>query len=237
MFERESKYLIKLVSIFVTATALAAVDVKSPTQPSPSLDYLLKKELSKQFPNAEIELEAQSLRPLRETVGNINSVEVLTKNSKGEAQVRVETDQSSQEAWIKFSAWIEGLEAQRRVMPKETIRRSDFSPKRIDVATGYYSDFKNWIVPAKGFDLDKTEAKQTVLPKTFLLNTQIEKMPDVRRGDTVKLEIISKGLAISTYGIAQEPGYLSGKIRILTKGTKKELVGKILDSGSVEVHL
>lgn len=237
MFKRESKYLIKLISIFVTATAIAAVDVRTPTSPSPSLDSLLKKELSKQFPNAEIELEAHSMRDLRDLAGNIATVDVLSKTNKGDAFVRVETDQVSREVWIKFSAWIEGLESQRRIMPKETIQARDFSPKRIDVATGYYSEFKNWIVPAKNPEIDKTEAKQTILPKTFLLSTQVEKIPDIRRGDTVKVELISRGLRVSTYGVAQEPGYLTNKIRILTKTSKKELVGKILDSGLVEVML
>jgi flagella basal body P-ring formation protein FlgA len=69
------------------------------------------------------------------------------------------------------------------------------------------------------------------------MSSAVERVPDVRRGDSVRVRIISNGLTLTAQAMASEPGYLNGPVRVLTAQTKRELSGKLVSTGVVEVKL
>ena len=69
------------------------------------------------------------------------------------------------------------------------------------------------------------------------LQTAVERVPDVRRGDTVKIRVISGDLKLLTLGIAQENGLTGSKVRVVSRTTNQELVGQLKQDGVVEVKL
>jgi flagella basal body P-ring formation protein FlgA len=86
-------------------------------------------------------------------------------------------------------------------------------------------------------DITKLQARQTLIEGQPLLSSAVERVPDVRRGDFVRVKIVSNGLTLSAQATASEPGYLNGPVRVLTAQTKRELSGKLISSGVVEVKL
>ena len=81
------------------------------------------------------------------------------------------------------------------------------------------------------------ESRQTILEGYFLTTNAVQRLPDVRRGDPVTLKLISGELQLTTQGIAQEPASIRSNVRVMVLKTKKEMVGKLQDSNTVEVKL
>jgi flagella basal body P-ring formation protein FlgA len=81
------------------------------------------------------------------------------------------------------------------------------------------------------------EAIQTIMEGQFLVTSSFRKVPDVRRGDSIRVNIVSNGLILMALGTSEESGYINHSIRVRTGKTKRELVGKLLPGGVIEVKL
>jgi flagella basal body P-ring formation protein FlgA len=86
-------------------------------------------------------------------------------------------------------------------------------------------------------ELMHLESRQTILQGQFITSSAVQRIPDIRRGDSVRIRMISGGLAVSTQGTAEEPGYINGKMRVMANKSKREFVGELSADGVVEVKL
>ncbi len=78
---------------------------------------------------------------------------------------------------------------------------------------------------------------RTVVPMGTPLDlTRLEKTPLVRLGDVVMMVFDSDGMRITAKGRAEQTGYLGSRIRLINMASKREVYGRVLDSGSVAVE-
>lgn len=65
---------------------------------------------------------------------------------------------------------------------------------------------------------------------------RLEQAPLIRRGDVVTMVFSGEGLKITAKGKAEQIGYAGGRIRLTNMTSKREVWGKVLDSGTVVVE-
>jgi flagella basal body P-ring formation protein FlgA len=225
---------IAIISFLATLLSIAYAQEGDPIATS------VNAELSKRFPHARVELTDEIHWTSSRPEGEISSIRVGEENARAQVGITVETrdEQGSHRGYgyATFAAWIPARMAVRRVLPGEKLQDEQFSVREINVASGVEREIRGVILD-QGMTLSQLQARQTVLEGQPLLSSAVEKIPDVRRGDLVRVRIVSNGLTLSTQAIASEPGYLNNSVRVLTEKTKRELSGKLIASGIVEVRL
>jgi flagella basal body P-ring formation protein FlgA len=65
---------------------------------------------------------------------------------------------------------------------------------------------------------------------------RLEQAPLIHPGDVVTMIFNAEGLKVSAKGKAEQTGYAGGRIRLSNLSTKREVWGKVLDSGTVVVE-
>ena len=209
-------------------------------------EELLKKEISRAYASSKVELlgPIQWVRPLTPglnpalyTVINLvgddekGSIHFIFSSETGSSH-----SQPALEGWVRFSAKVPARVAQRRIFPGEKLSPSVFEIKDIEVSQGPGRQYRGVILSPET-EISSFESIQTVLEGQFLLSSAVRKIPSVRRGDTVRILLVSGDLTVSTQGIAQEPGYVENTIKALTLKNKREVSGILKADGVVEVKL
>jgi flagella basal body P-ring formation protein FlgA len=202
----------------------------------------LKAELSSRFPDAKIELLGEPHWTGASPQGKITFIMVGEENARGQVQFEVHSrasgspQDSASYGWVEFSASIQARVLARRVFPGEKLESDQFHTRDLNIASGELRELRGLILSAST-DISSLEARQTLIEGQPLLSSAIERIPDVRRGDAIRVELVSNGLVLSTSAVASESAYLDGTVRVLTEKTKRELVGKLVAPGLVEVKL
>ena len=219
----------------------AAVASIASTGPRAKIVQLLSKELEKKFPGARIEIGSNLYWTHGELSGNkVTQVILQGENAKGEAQFTAwgegEKGMGSAAAAASFSAWVPAWVALHRVHPGERLIPENFISQEVNVATGMPRENRG-VILSKETSISGLEARQTILEGQYALSTGVQRVPDIRRGEPVRVRMLSGMIQLSTLGTAQEPAYLNGQIRVLTNQSKRELIGKLCADGVVEVQL
>lgn len=236
-----SKFI--LITVFVIASITAVVVRADESGYSQQTVSELKSAISqalaqnfRQFNQPRIELGT-----IRLTGGvlpkKIQSVSFQGENSRGQAQFAVygETGDSA-EVLADYSALTTIRVANRRIQPGERLSSELFASREVNLATGMPYELRG-VLLSKNEDLSKLETRQTLLEGQFLVSTAVQKVPDVRRGDMVRVRVISGDLSLSTQAQAVEPGYSNTPIKVVTAKTHHELTGVLHSDGVVEVKL
>jgi flagella basal body P-ring formation protein FlgA len=108
--------------------------------------------------------------------------------------------------------------------------------QEVNVASGLAHEYRG-ILLSSAEDLSRLEARQTLLEGGVVTATAVRRIPDLRRGDAVRIEVISGDVHLSAPALALEPGVINQKIKVQTLKTKRELVGLLRSGGTVEVRL
>lgn len=204
-------------------------------KPESEIDRATARALSLRMGAARVEIESWlSPKPAFATAANVR---VVSQSSNGTAEVAItDANENVRSAQISYRAWVGVPVALHRVRPGDKLAASDFQVREIDVSRGLNYEYRGLIVPTET-DLGKYQARNTILEGQYPLSSGIEKVPDVRRGDSVTVKLLSGEIQLSTPAVAQEPGYRDQPIRVLTSKTKRELTGLVRENGTVEVQL
>ncbi len=124
----------------------------------------------------------------------------------------------------------------RRIYPNTKLKNEDFKSQEVNVASGSPREYRGVMLSADT-DLSGFQSRQTILENQFVTTTSVEKQPDLRKGDIVRLDLVSGDLTLSTQATVSEPGSIGERIRVLTAKSKKEVVGTVREDHSVEVKL
>ena len=224
-------------SRFLITTILAlAASVASAFAGTDPVVTAVKRELGERYPGARIEMTG-TIRWNRAPQGQAEDIDamrvhVLATTPQGYAQVAF----NGGEGWVSYRAMMPAYVAVRRVLPNEKLSSEMFALQDINVATGQAYDYRGVILPRTQL-IDGLEARQTVLEGQFLTSSAVQKVPDIRRGDAVRILVTSGDLTVTTQGIASEPAFVNGRVRVMANKTKREFTGELKDSGTVEVRL
>jgi flagella basal body P-ring formation protein FlgA len=225
---------IAIASLIITVFSVAyATDTSS-------VSSEIQKEIGKRFPNSRIELTDDLHWTSSIPEGKMESIEVGAENGRAQVGFTVETRDSQGThrgyGYASFAAWMRARIATRRIMPGEKLRDDQFTIREVNVASGVEHEFRG-VIYNTSEKIQKLQARQTVLEGQPLLSSAIERVPDVRQGDPVRVHIISHGLTLSTQAVAAEPGFINSSLKVLTDRTKRELFGKLVANDIVEVRL
>jgi len=186
-------------------------------------------------------LSIQPAQPLDEA----ESASVLEVNARGEARVLVrgvrgrgaeKREKAQAEYRLKHAAWALGWVAQKRVLPGEALSVDSLKVQDVNIAEGLAHEFRG-VMLSPSEDLSRLEARQTLLEGGFVTSSAVRRIPDLRRGDVVRLEVLSGEVRLSTAAQALESGNLNQRIRVQASKSKRELVGVVREGGVVEVKL
>jgi flagella basal body P-ring formation protein FlgA len=138
--------------------------------------------------------------------------------------------------FVPFSVKAEAIVSKRRILPGAPLQKEDFVVQKVDVTTGFLAEvrglFLNKDEPVQGL-----EARNTLLEGQPVLVNAVQRIPALKRGEPVRLKVLSGTVALVTDGIADEPGHINQKIRVISRLTKRTLVGRLVEGGTVEVEL
>ncbi len=224
-----------IVSVMMSGAELRASTVRSLEV---QLKKMIKLELAKAYPEAQVEVYGHPRWLTDRSIESPRRVTLLGDDSKGHIHFSVQGENFSNDAegWFSFSAWTMGRVATKRIRPGEVLDVGSFVEQKIDVAVGSAREYRGVILPAT-VPTSKLESLQTILEGQFLTSTAVRRIPDVRRGDPLQVQIESSGLLIRTSGVAEEPSYVGRTIRVQTLRAKRELTGQLLEGGVVEVRI
>lgn len=199
---------------------------------------MLRQELARKHPGARIDLKSD-IRWVKGTMPAApTAVTVILETPKGEVNFAARDDRAGTyaEGWSSFAAWMPVRVALKRFSPGEKIQAEKFVVQDVDVATGLAYELRGILMPAEG-PLESLEVRQTILEGQMLASTAVQRVPDIRKGDSVRIHLMSGTLKLTTQGVASEPAFLAQAIRVMTSKTKRELVGTLREGGIVEVRL
>lgn len=226
------------IAALLHTAAQAAISAKAAPPADQAAADAIATAISGQYPGARITIDNRINWSRGSWPEGSASVSLLGETSRGEMMFSVADSNGRRvgEGWVGFAAWQPAYVAVKRVKPGEKITKDMFARREVNVAAGAARDVRGLILdPQTG--VESLEARQSVLEGQILLSSSVQRVPDVRRGDAVTVLVVSNGLSLSTQGRAEEPAYAGDNVRVTASKTKRELVGKLLSSGLVEVKL
>lgn len=227
-----------ITTLILMASSAYSARAAVPADHSSTVSQKIKAELAKKFPNARIE----TIGAPRITRGSIDAavskVTILEETAKGDVHFLVHSADgaATAEGWTSFSALVPAQVAVRRIQPGERLNKDLFVEQSVNVATGIGREYRGVILSSET-KFDTLETRQTILEGQFATATAVQRVPDVRKGDSLQVRLVSGGLSLSTQGTADEPGQHDQQIRVITQKSKRALVGKLGTDGIVEVRL
>jgi flagella basal body P-ring formation protein FlgA len=232
---------VTMLAVPLCARALESQDQSEQEEysaPAEQFADMLRREASKQYPGASVSIDKELHWTRGQLPEDFKNVSIQGETPRGELMFAVSNPNTHREStgWVGFAAWTPAWFAIRRIHPGEKLTQDMFTRRDVNVASGQGHEYRGVILEAEA-KIDGLEARQTVLEGQFLVSSAVQRTPDIRRGDAVRVQVISNGLALSTLGTAEEPAYLDGNVRVMAGKAKRELLGKLLPGGIVEVKL
>jgi flagella basal body P-ring formation protein FlgA len=205
---------------------------------SDAVSALLQAQLAKAYPEAKVEITSTLHLTRGKSIPENPTVHVLNETARGEVVFSLTGESAAEyaEGYATFSAWTEARVAIRRIHPGETLTPDLFVSQNVNVAQGMAREYRG-VILEKGESVSGLQSRQTILEGQLLTSSAVERTPDLRRGDTVQIHLINGAFELSTLGVAEEPAYLGGNVRVMASKTKRELVGLLRKDGVVEVKL
>lgn len=211
---------------------------------SERISSVVKQLLEEQIPGAEIRLpslEKLAQQPAITSFSEIRSGRLIEDRPSGAVLVElIGVDSGLQEKTERiqtpYQAWKKVPVAVRRIYPNTKLTNEDFRLSEVNVASGSAREYRGVMLPP-GTEFQGMQTRQTILENQMALTSAVQKQPDLRKGDTVKLLLTSGGLELVTQATAEEPASVGDRVRVLTVKGKREMVGKVNAERNVEVSL
>jgi flagella basal body P-ring formation protein FlgA len=211
---------------------------------SKTLSQGVRQALQEKIPAADIRipsLEKISNQSPINQISQIQKIRLVEDRSNGSALFEIQgldAEKLPKSALFQtpYEAWIKTYSAVRRINPNTKIKSEDLRPAEVNVASGAIKEYRNVLVP-QSQKLEQMQTKQTILENQYVITSAIEKQPDIRRGEMIKLELISGDLSLTTQALAEEAASVGDSIHVTTVKTKRQVVGKVKEDRSVEVNL
>lgn len=232
--------LVVLIALFSALPARAESGIAL----SDHLSDLMKSTLTEKIADAEIRIPSLAKifaqKPLSE-YAEVRHVRLVEDRPNGVAlfEVTGRTTAGQDQADLvqtPYSAWKRVVVAKRRIYPNTKLRAEDFTISEVNVASGMAREYRGVMVPATT-ELSGLQSRQSILENQFVTSPAVERSPDLRRGDLIKLDLVSGELTLTTQATAVDPAVIGDRVKVLTTKTKKEMVGILREDHSVEVRL
>lgn len=191
-------------------------------------------------PASDLKIELKQTHEIAERLpasAQITQVRLVEDRPSGVAVFEVSfDDRDSVFVSQPFEAWVSVPVATRRISPNSKLSREDYRIDQVNIATGTAREYRGVLASPHG-NYEKMIAKNTIVEGQFITRTAIGHPPDVRRGEWVRVELISGMMRLSTPGVAQESAAIGETVSVLNPRTKKEISGIVRSGGIVEIRI
>ncbi len=172
-----------------------------------------------QFPVGAVSLHVLEPEP-RQVTGRVN------------LRVMVKVD-GEKFGWLTLSGWVERYETvvcTTRYLPRGTVLEADdLDYKRMNT-----SRLPAGVIREPDLAVGK-RLKRNLKIGSYLRQNMLSVPPLIQKGDKVNLIARSGNIKIVTFGIAKNAAGLGEQIRIENVGSKKTIVGRVMDASTVDV--
>jgi len=221
---------------YVIVQLIITLGLASLAEAGQSLEFRIAEKVSTLYPGARIELASA---PVIEGDAPSGEAAVSSVNESAPGMIRFDLRYASGETRqgnVPFAAYMPAQIALRRVFPGERLSSDTFRTQDVNVTTGLAREYRGLIL-SPTTDVNTLESRQSVIEGQFLISSAVQRVPDVRRGDAVRIRLVAGDVTLMTSGTVSEPAYVNQVVRVMTLKTKKDLVGKLRSDKSVEVTL
>ena len=202
-----------------------------------SVDDQVREDLLRRFNANRIEFSGPGRWTRGSPVRDALSVEFAGEPIPGEVTYQVRGAEGFTSEWtISFRALQSAYLAVRRIRPGERLSMDAAQIREVNVAQGIARELRSLLMK-NDVVIDQLESRQTFLEGQLITLQGVNRVPDVRRGDSVQVRLITAGITLNTMGIVQEPARIGEAVRVLTRSTKREIVGRLTDGRIAEVAL
>ena len=228
-------------ALIQVAQALPAGDESSHAT---RMTEMVKKLLEERIPGSEIRLPSLDKLASQSAItsfSEIRSARIIEDRPNGSVLIELsglnfESRSKTEMIQTPYQAWIKVPVAVRRIYPNTRLKNEDFKTLEVNVASGAAREYRGVMMPAET-EFSGLQSRQTILENQYAVSTAVQKQPDLRKGDTVKLLLTSGTLELVTQATVEEPASVGDRIRVLTVKGKREMVGKVNEDRNVEVSL
>jgi flagella basal body P-ring formation protein FlgA len=177
------------------------------------------------FPNKPIEVQQGAVRL---------DVEEVTGGRTGRRAFRIKVFVNQQYSSTinvvgELTANAELVRPTRWIAPKEVLSEEDVEMVNIAIPSLVH-DFV--LTPD---EVVGKQASRSLTPHQPIRAGMLEAPPVIHKGDRVLIEVRSNGLLVQTVGTAKAAGKMGDTIPVQNQSSGREVLGKVLDSGVVEV--
>ncbi|MEN9724018.1 MAG: Chaperone for flagella basal body P-ring formation [Pseudomonadota bacterium] len=230
-----TKNWIQAVSLIVGLVSWAARAQDTPEQ---ILEAALRQHFSADRAEILSVLEPRGALPF----DRVLHAEVLSENASGEARLLVrgyragDSEAGKSEVRVKHATWVRGWSPKRKISPGEALSSELFELREFNIGEGLVHEYRGALLSPQA-ELHHLEAKNTLVPGSFVSSSAVRRIPDLRRGDVITLQLVSGGVRLTTSGTALESSSVDQNVRVQATKSKREFVGKLLTGQRVEVML
>lgn len=194
------------------------------------LERLIVSELMTRYPHSKVNVDKATLNQIQ--VQESSAVaRVHDFKNDGSILVSIGTQYFDIPVSVEKEVWVPN----KRVMPNEALDASDFSKIQIHLEDQRFAAKRDLLFQAE--KISGLRSKRTLLPNDPLLETAVESIPDVERGESVQVVIQSGLLELVAPARAEEEGHIGDLIRVMTLKSKRIFEGKLQKNRTVEVSL
>src|SRR5690606_28834829 len=91
---------------------------------------------------------------------------------------------------VKFEALASVWVPRRRTPPMKELKREDFQVREFNVASEKFSDIRGLLLSSEK-EITRLESTQTLMENQVVLTNKVRRIPDIRRGDAVRVKLVS----------------------------------------------
>ena len=217
-----------------------ALDVPATQRISPQIfAQAILKSLKQQFSRQDVELSVEVVAPsgsIEIPSGQVD-LQVPPDTMNGRTgrrayRVAVRIDQQLDRmvnVMANVEARLQGVTPVRVIRAREAIQ-----PKDVRVTNFFLQNLTDDVFSHAEAVIGMT-AKRLLLPNKPIRRTAVALPPVIKKGDRVVIEARQGGLLVQTIGIAKAAGAAGMMIAVENQQSKREIIGKVLEAGLVEV--
>ena len=195
----------------------------------------LRGEIETLFPSAEIEVEEIALNGAPGNEQKYSKEDVIRNvQEAGPGKFTFLIGETSGTAKVKV--WRMLYTARSRLSPHHVLRDADLELKRVNLLDPQVRPLRT-VLLREDSKISSLETRQTILAGQFITDPAVRKIPDIQRGEIVRVEMHSGRLRLRSNGKANEEAYIGDEVHITVDATKKNITGKVIDKGLVEVTI
>lgn len=141
-------------------------------------------------------------------------------------------DNSVQSSWVSadIEVWVDVVLLSKPLRERQMVDADDIYVGKKELSklpAGYIDDIKH---------VSGKRVKRFAGTNSILTENVLEYPPVFKRGDKVFIVAESEALKVTAVGVAGEDGYRGRPVRVTNMQSKKEVIGEVVDNGTVIVN-